>query len=240
MTRVILYLRRAVQTLSFCFLLYLILRTAFPLELQIPVDLYLRLDPFIGIISFFTQKEMIGRMLPAFGVLLFVLIFGNFFCGWFCPMGSFYERVLSLFSFKREIPSIFRKSWFRWLVFIAMMSILTLKLVSAGSNPENIADAFRSMWIISGSIAILIGIIFKPRLWCRICPMGSMQGVMSKNTYLLHISDDCTECKLCQRVCPISSIPFESKEKGFLSSEECMRCFNCIENCPKEALKFSI
>ncbi len=67
MTRALLCLRRSIQALSFCFLLYLILQTAFPLELKIPVDLYLRLDPFIGIISLFTQKEMIWRMLPAFG-----------------------------------------------------------------------------------------------------------------------------------------------------------------------------
>ena len=97
MTRSVSYLRRTIQVLSFCFLLYLILQTAFPLELKIPVDLYLRLDPFIGIISLFTQKEIIWRMLPAFGVLLLVVIFGNFFCGWFCPMGAtidFFDRVL--------------------------------------------------------------------------------------------------------------------------------------------------
>jgi polyferredoxin len=36
-------------------------------------------------------------MLPAFGVLLLVLVFGNFFCGWFCPMGAtidFFDRIL--------------------------------------------------------------------------------------------------------------------------------------------------
>jgi len=97
MTKVVLTLKRTVQALSLCFLLYLILRTAFPLEVRIPVDLYLRLDPFIGIISLLTQKEVIWRMLPAFGVLLLILIFGNFFCGWFCPMGAaidFFDRFL--------------------------------------------------------------------------------------------------------------------------------------------------
>jgi ferredoxin len=79
------------------FLLYLILQTAFPLEIGIPVDLYLRLSPFIGIISLVAQKEFIWRMLPSFGVLLLVVILGNFFCGWFCPMGAaidFFDRVL--------------------------------------------------------------------------------------------------------------------------------------------------
>ncbi len=59
-------LRRTIQALSFIFLLYLIVKTAFPLELNIPVDLYLRLDPFIGIITILTKKEVILRMLPAF------------------------------------------------------------------------------------------------------------------------------------------------------------------------------
>ncbi len=97
MTSKLPYLRRAVQALSFCFLLYLILQTAFPLELKIPVDLYLRLDPFIGIIAVLTQKSFILRMVPAFGVLLLVFVFGNFFCGWFCPMGAtidFFDRIL--------------------------------------------------------------------------------------------------------------------------------------------------
>jgi polyferredoxin len=164
---------------------------------------------------------------------------GRFFCGWFCPMGSFHERVLALFSFKREIPPLFRKSWFRWLVFVVMMTLLTSKLIQAGTNPEKIAGAFRFMWIVAISIAILIGVVFKPRIWCRVCPMGSMQGVMSKNTYLLKVGNDCKECKLCQKVCPISSAPFASKKRGYLSSEECMRCFNCVENCPQKALTFS-
>ena len=72
MKRAIPYLRRAVQILSFSFLLYLIIQTAFPLELKIPVDLYLRLDPFVATITILAQKEIILRMLPAFGVLLLV------------------------------------------------------------------------------------------------------------------------------------------------------------------------
>src|SRR4030043_456508 len=97
MNRWIPLLRRTIQVLSFLFLLYLVIKTAFPMEIRIPVDLYLRLDPFIGIITVLTKKDVILRMLPAFGVLFGVMIFGNFFCGWFCPMGStidFFDRIL--------------------------------------------------------------------------------------------------------------------------------------------------
>jgi polyferredoxin len=99
-------LRRTIQALSFIFLLYLIVKTAFPLELNIPVDLYLRLDPFIGIITILTKKEVILRMLPAFGVFLFVFIFGNFFCGWFCPMGATIDFSTEFSLEKRNGPRI--------------------------------------------------------------------------------------------------------------------------------------
>jgi len=97
MTGKIQVVRRTLQAASFFFLLYLILQAAFPLEVKIPVDLYLRLDPFIGMVTLLTQGEVIVRMLPAFAVLLLVIIFGNFFCGWFCPMGAtidFFDRIL--------------------------------------------------------------------------------------------------------------------------------------------------
>ncbi|MCX8116893.1 MAG: 4Fe-4S binding protein [Desulfobacterota bacterium] len=97
MNRWIALARRSVQALSFLFLLYLVLKTAFPLEIGIPVDLYLRLDPFIALISTLSHKGVIERMIPAFGVLLLMAVVGNFFCGWFCPMGAvidFFDRVL--------------------------------------------------------------------------------------------------------------------------------------------------
>jgi len=97
MTSKIQFARRTVQAASFSFLLYLIVQTAFPMEVRIPVDLYLRLDPFIALITFLTQGEIIVRMLPAVGVLVLVAVFGNFFCGWFCPLGAtldFFDRFL--------------------------------------------------------------------------------------------------------------------------------------------------
>jgi hypothetical protein len=91
MTGKLQWARRTVQAVSFFFLLYLILQAAFPLEVRIPVDLYLRLDPFIAIVAFLTQGEIIIRMLPALGVLLLVMIFGNFFPEK-APLRDFYFR----------------------------------------------------------------------------------------------------------------------------------------------------
>jgi len=167
---------------------------------------------------------------------------GRFYCGWLCPMGAFHERFLSLVSLKKPILPVFKSSWFRWLLFTLMMTLMFSRLFMAWGNPLAVAGVFRMMWILSMGIAIGLGLYFMPRTWCAVCPMGSFQGISSKNTYLLTVEDSCVQCKKCQRVCPISSYPGLYKQEqgpGQLPSIECLRCSNCIMNCPKDALFFA-
>ena len=80
------------------------------------------------------------------------------------------------------------------------------------------------------------------RFYCGwLCPMGSLQGVASKNIYLLTVDDSCIECGLSRKVCPVDTYPGSYKiELGSVavSSVECLRCFNCVNNCPKDSLAF--
>ena len=166
---------------------------------------------------------------------------GRFYCGWLCPMGAFHERFLSLISLHRPILPVFKSRWFRWLLFALMMGLMTFRLFTAWGDPTAVAEVFRMMWILSTGIAIGLGLYFKPRVWCTVCPMGSMQGISSKNTYLLTVEDSCVQCKKCQKVCPISTYPGSFKQEeglGLVPSIECLRCSNCVMNCPKKALSF--
>ncbi len=166
---------------------------------------------------------------------------GRLYCGWICPMGSFHERFLSKISLQNAVPLFFRQTWFRWFVFSTMMGFMTYRLYVAWGDAEAIGGVFRMMWIVSMTLAIALGLYYKARTWCVICPMGSFQGVMSKNTFRLHVSDDCIECRKCQRLCPISTYPgnFHNAESDKVPSINCLRCYNCVENCPKGALNFS-
>ncbi len=166
---------------------------------------------------------------------------GRFYCGWLCPMGAFHERFLSLVSLKRPILPVFKSSWFRWLLFVMMMGLMMSRLYMAWGDSKAIGAVFRMMWIISTALAIGLGFYFKPRIWCTVCPMGSLQGVMSANTYLLTVDESCVQCKKCQKVCPISTYPGSFKVDdglGQVPSIECLRCSNCVMNCPKKALSF--
>jgi len=166
---------------------------------------------------------------------------GRFYCGWLCPMGAFHERFMSKLSLNKPIPSLFKTRSFRWIVFVLMMGFMTSRLIGNWGDPVGTAGVFRTMWIVSMSIAIGLGFYFKPRAWCTICPMGSLQGSSSTNTYLLTVSESCVECRKCLKVCPISTYPgsFRREDKpGQVPSIECLRCSNCVVNCPKKALSF--
>ncbi len=53
----------------------------------------------------------------------------------------------------------------------------------------------------------------------------------------LHVSEQCRDCKLCARVCPMQLKPYEGKS-GTMSDNDCIRCGTCTAACPINALEF--
>ncbi|MBF0531947.1 MAG: 4Fe-4S binding protein [Candidatus Omnitrophica bacterium] len=118
------------------------------------------------------------------GMMLFLLVLSYFkpryWCGNFCPRGSFLDLGLSRFSAKRPYPKIFSRPWFRWLVLTILMSFLSWRLYLTGGSPTKIGLVFVIMCLITTIIAIVLGIFTKHRAWCVICPMGLLQEQIGK------------------------------------------------------------
>lgn len=79
-------LRRASQVVFIG--LFLFLLTVYPLEHQLPVDLFLRMDPLAGIAAAVSSRTFVSKSILGLCVLLLTIIFGRFFCGWVCPLGT--------------------------------------------------------------------------------------------------------------------------------------------------------
>ena len=95
-----------------------------------------------------------------------------------------------------------------------------------------------SFWI-GLMIIILVGAnVFIPRFFCRVlCPLGALLGVISRFS-LFRINRDvhkCTDCNLCLTRCEGASDP-----QGAVRVSECFSCMNCIDDCPEDALSFSM
>ena len=125
---------------------------------------------------------VLGLIVPAMIVFFMFLSFfqRRYWCWNLCPRGSFLGIVIPYFSRNRTIPSVFAKAWFRAIVFILLIGYLITLLIRADGNIYAIGGAFVMMCLITTSIGVFLGILTKPRCWCVICPMGSLQEIISK------------------------------------------------------------
>ncbi len=172
-------------------------------------------------------------------VFLTLSIFkGRYWCGWFCPRGSFLERILKIVSMNALIPSFLKNLAFRSVIFCGMIAFMLHRLIQTNGELDKIGFVFVIMCTVTSIISIILGIIYNSRIWCAFCPMGTLQGLLGREKYGLQVSGDCIECGLCEKVCPVNIYPGSFKKSGKVSNFDCIKCSNCIEKCPMDALKF--
>ncbi|MDT8441764.1 MAG: 4Fe-4S binding protein [Desulfuromonadales bacterium] len=85
------YARRSSQVACLAIFLWLFLQTEYRGidELPYPVSLLFRLDPLAALADFLAPGPFGWALLwPALLVLLLTALFGRFFCGWVCPLGT--------------------------------------------------------------------------------------------------------------------------------------------------------
>lgn len=113
-------------------------------------------------------------------------------------------------------------------------SWLNALLFKPGSPHQRI---FYASWFVAFVIVGLVGInLIIPRFFCRVlCPLGAFLGFLSRFA-LFRIDRDltrCTDCNLCLAHCEGASDP-----QAALRKSECFVCFNCIDDCPEDALSY--
>lgn len=96
---------------------------------------------------------------------------------------------------------------------------------------------------------ILAGIVtgmcfFKERIFCQLCPMGSLIGLANKISIgrIKKTGAACTKCRACLECCPMDiQIIYTEREKPDVTHEDCIYCMKCIEACPEpDALMFTM
>lgn len=76
------------------------------------------------------------------------------------------------------------------------------------------------------------------RTYCNtICPVGTTLGFLSKYSLfkVRFVDDKCNMCGLCTMKCKASCIDSKNKQIDY---SRCITCFNCIEVCNRDAMKY--
>jgi NAD(P)H-flavin reductase/ferredoxin len=209
-----------------------------------------------------------GQFYPPLGLLVplimislmgMSLLKGRYWCGNFCPHGSFFDFLLLPLSRNKKIPGLLASKITVVLFFIFFMFNLTRRFVAAIGNIENVplynsvGTIFSTTYLIVLLAGGLLAVTISPRTWCQFCPMGSIQTLLYKlgkaagltagrdkkvtvNHQLL-----CHSCGKCARVCPMQLEPYRefTVSNNQFNDEKCIRCLTCIKNCPVKILSLA-
>jgi len=170
------------------------------------------------------QNRYQSRQSIKYSILFILLILaasGTVQIGLFDPIALFHRSMSSGFSVV-------------WDSLISSTSFTQMQL--APGTAERIFTG--SFWIGLVFITIIVVNIWHPRFFCRtLCPLGALLGLLSIFP-LFRIHRDlelCTDCDLCLTRCEGASSP-----EGSIRLSECVVCMNCIDECPENALSFSL
>lgn len=104
---------------------------------------------------------------------------GKIHCRSHCPRGSFLAKVVSKVSLRNSIPKFMLTNRFRNIVLLLMIIMLTISMIHSGGNPKKIAFGLFRLMGMSFIVGIVMGIFYKPKSWCAICPMGHATNLIT-------------------------------------------------------------
>ncbi len=132
-----------------------------------------------------------GIFIPALGLALaglmvaaiaMTLVKPRSFCSTVCPRGRALGFLLRESPRRKALPAFMLTPNFRKLLCGGMMFCVIGSLVRTGGDLGRMGAVFWTLCAISLSGGLLLGIFFKPRAWCAICPMGTLQDTIAQGS----------------------------------------------------------
>ncbi len=205
-----------------------------------------------------------GQFLPHLGLLVPVIMLilmvmslhkGKYWCGNYCPHGSFFDHLIKPWSKKLTIPKVLRSKAVMLTVLAIFMTMIVYRFIHVmnamdGMNRfAGLGSIFVNIYLMVLILGGLLALLVSPRTWCFACPMGTIQsffhtvgkqiGITQKKEQKIAFRhpDGCHSCGKCEKVCPVQLSPY----KGIIDTQlfdnaYCIKCKTCIQHCPSRTL----
>lgn len=122
----------------------------------------------------------IGLTVPGMMLLALVLNAGKrrHFCSHVCPNGRTYSETLPGFSRNRSMPRLLADPGLRKILCAFMVFCVIALLSRSGGGLATIGRVFWGMYLMATGLGFALGAAYKPRSWCVVCPMGTIQDTV--------------------------------------------------------------
>jgi polyferredoxin len=250
-------MRTLIQALSLAlFSLLFFFFANYKLPEWLPADIYLRLDPLLGLSAILSAREWIGRAMWSLILVGATLAVGRFFCGYVCPMGvaiDFLDPLLgrkkSRLGMKKEVS--WRKVKFFVLVLFLSSSLAGLTLAYL-MDPLPLLTRFYTFFLYPLLITIinLLLDLLRPLAqamgWMGLSYQHYTQPVfyMALITFLVFSGiialNRITPRFWCRYLCPLGAFLSLISPLGLFKrrvSPECNECLKCVRTCPMGAIE---
>lgn len=246
----------------FFFLLFILffIQTKYGLDVNFQ-NIFFRFDPLILVVISIANRTVVTAALLSILIIVGTLIFGRFFCGFICPMGTTIDIFDSVIRSKKERKFSLKNCKYLILLFLVVSALVGSSFLHF-FDPLSILE--RSFTLILYPIisyfigiftalapavyteTIIVLIVFAiilclgfiaPRFWCRnLCPLGGFFALLSKfSLFKTSFIEGCNECGICEGVCPTGAINFEEAK---IDSAECIDCLRCQHECPQSVIRY--
>lgn len=165
---------------------------------------------------------------------------GRYFCGNFCPRGSFFDTWLARAGGRRKFPEFLRSLKFRPWVSLALFGFMAVRVSQAPGDWQHWGRVFWEMCMITTIIGVVLGLICRPRAWCALCPVGTLQQLIGGNRYQLNVESSCSGCAVCEKHCPLQLAIAPGRAAGRITGRDCLKCGACAVVCPKKAIRYPL
>jgi len=246
--------RAAVQTLSLLLFTLLFALANFRLPDWLPADIYLRLNPLLGLSAILAGRAWVPRAAWGLVLILATILFGRFFCAYVCPLGAILDFLDPVLFRRAHRPPLKAEATLRRVKLVTL--VVFLAAAAAGASLVYLLDpialltrtyTFALYPPFVGLVNLLLDAI-RPMAealrWVRVSTLSYAQPVFYMSlTTLLIFAGIIALGRLaprfwCRYLCPLGALlsllsPWARLRRTV--GPECPACGLCQEACPMGA-----
>ncbi len=80
---------------------------------------------------------------------------------------------------------------------LALFGFMAVRASQAPGDWQHWGRVFWERCMITTVIGVVLGLIYRPRAWCSLCPVGTLQQLIGGHRYRLSIDSSCSGCAVC-------------------------------------------